>query len=84
MLIDLHCHTKYSHDNYLEPDDLFDRAIEMGLDGVCITEHHSYEASAPIMHRPRPHNLLVLRGLEISTDYGHLLVYGVSDDSWNL
>lgn len=26
---------------------------------------------------------MVLRGLEISTDKGHLLVYGVKDDSWN-
>lgn len=83
MLIDLHCHTRYSQDNLLEPEDLFARAIEMRLDGVCITEHYSYEASRPIMDRQPPDNLLVLRGLEVSTDHGHLLVYGVSDDSWN-
>jgi len=30
-----------------------------------------------------PPGFLVLRGVEVSTDCGHLLVYGVEDDSWN-
>jgi hypothetical protein len=30
-----------------------------------------------------PDNILVFRGIEISTDCGHLLVYGLTDDSWN-
>ena len=41
MKIDLHRHSKYSNDNYLEPDDLIRQAIIMKLDGVCFTEHHS-------------------------------------------
>jgi predicted metal-dependent phosphoesterase TrpH len=31
MIIDLHCHTKYSYDCYLEPLDLIKRARELGL-----------------------------------------------------
>ena len=83
MWIDCHCHTKHSYDNWLEPLDLIRRAKAIGLDGVVITEHHSYEASAPVEAIGRDEGLLVLRGVEISTDQGHLLAYGIEDDSWN-
>ena len=48
MWIDTHCHTKYSYDNWLEPVALIRRAKALGLDGIVITEHYSYEASAPV------------------------------------
>ena len=37
----------------------------------------------PITRIKVPENILVFRGIEVSHS-GHLLVYGVSDDSWNL
>lgn len=83
MWIDTHCHTKYSYDNWLEPLDLLRRARAIGLAGVVVTEHHSYEASAPVERLGREEGVLVLRGVEISTDQGHLLAYGVTDDGWN-
>ena len=84
MWIDTHCHTKHSYDNWLEPLDLIRRAKALGLDGVCITEHYSYEASEPIEAIARDEGFLLFRGVEIATDRGHLLAYGVQDDGWNL
>jgi len=84
MLIDLHCHSKYSHDNYLEPEELIDAAIKKGLDGVCFTEHYSIDASLPVLKIKVPERFYIFRGLEISTDRGHLLSYGLEDDSWNI
>lgn len=84
MWIDTHCHTKYSHDNWLEPLHLVRRAKALGIDAVCITEHYSYEASEPVEQVGRDEGLLVLRGVEIATDRGHLLAYGVQDDGWNV
>ena len=84
MWIDTHCHTKYSYDNWLEPVDLIRRAKVLGIDGVCITEHYSYDASEPVEQVGRDENFLVLRGVEISTNRGHLLAYGVENDRWNL
>lgn len=84
MWIDCHCHTKYSYDNWLEPVNLIRRAKALGLDGVCITEHYSYEASAPVEQVGRDEGLLVLRGVEIATDRGHMLAFGVEDDGWNI
>ncbi|MBL8479541.1 MAG: PHP domain-containing protein [Sterolibacteriaceae bacterium] len=84
MWIDTHCHTKYSYDNWLEPLDLIRRAKALGLDGSVITEHYSYEASAPVEQVGRDEGYLILRGVEIATDKGHLLAYGVEDDGWNI
>ena len=83
MWIDTHCHTKYSYDNWLHPVDLVRRARDAGLDAICVTEHYSYEASAPVEEVARGEGLLLLRGVEVSTDRGHVLVFGVEDDSWN-
>jgi hypothetical protein len=84
MWIDTHCHTKYSYDNWLEPLDLIRRAKALGLDGSVITEHYSYEASLPVEQVGRDEGFLILRGVEIATDKGHLLAYGVEDDGWNI
>jgi predicted metal-dependent phosphoesterase TrpH len=83
MWIDTHCHTKHSYDNWLEPLDLIRRAKSLGLDAIVITEHYSYEASRPVEALARDEGLLLLRGVEIATDKGHLLAYGVEDDGWN-
>ncbi len=84
MWIDCHCHTRHSNDNWLEPLDLVRRARELGLDGIVVTEHHSYEASAAAERIGAAEGLLVLRGVEVSTDQGHLLLYGLTDDGWNI
>jgi hypothetical protein len=82
MLIDLHCHTKYSGDNNLEPIELIRMARERGLDAICVTEHDSFCASEPVVDITEKEGFLVLRGIEINTDKGHMLSFGLSDDSW--
>lgn len=84
MWIDTHCHTKYSYDNWLEPLALIRRAKQLGLDGIVVTEHYSYEASEPVEIIARDEGLLLLRGVEIATDKGHMLAYGIEDDGWNI
>ena len=84
MWIDCHCHTRLSNDNWLEPVDLVRRAKQLGLDGLVVTEHHSVEASEPVELIGREEGLLVLRGIEISSDRGHLLAFGLRDDGWNV
>ncbi len=82
MLIDLHCHTKYSHDNTLDPASFVRLAKARGLDAVCVTEHNSVEASAPVVALGREEGLLVLQGVEVTTDVGHMLCFGFVDDGW--
>ena len=52
-------------------------AKQAGLDGICITDHEWFwdkDALAKLNHE---HNFLILPGVEINTDEGHLLVFGV-------
>lgn len=84
MKIDLHCHSIYSHDNYLKPEVLVRRAVDRGLSGVCFTEHYSVSASAPVEKLQVPEGFVIFRGVEISTRIGHLLAFGLVDDRWNI
>jgi hypothetical protein len=80
MKIDLHAHTYYSRDSVLSPIDLVRRARDVGLDGIAVTEHHSVEASEPLERIARETKFPIFRGMEYSTDSGHLLVFGLKND----
>lgn len=84
MNVDLHCHTVYSGDSRLTPRELFRKAREMGMDGVAITEHMSLDASLPAVKIAEEEGFLLFRGVEVSTDRGHLVLFGPEDDFWNL
>ncbi|HEY4669522.1 MAG TPA: PHP domain-containing protein [Tepidiformaceae bacterium] len=78
MLIDLHAHTwPRSHDSVLNPDDLIVRAKQAGLDAICFTEHDTVWDFRSIEELRAKHDFLVLAGVEISTDDGHILVFGI-------
>jgi predicted metal-dependent phosphoesterase TrpH len=78
MLIDLHAHTwPRSHDSVLNPDDLVVRAKSAGLDAICFTEHDTVWDYKAIEELRAKHNFLVLAGVEISTDDGHVLCFGI-------
>ncbi len=78
MLIDLHTHTRpLSWDSYLTPDDLIERSRQAGLDGICLSEHDYLWDPADVAALAKRHNYLVLPAIEINTDDGHILVYGI-------
>jgi hypothetical protein len=82
MLIDLHVHTIFSGDSSIAPEDLIERALALELDGLAITEHDSYAASEVTAELAEGSGLCLFRGIEISSDLGHLLVFGLEDDHW--
>ena len=78
MLIDLHSHTwPRSHDSVLNPDDMVERAKRAGLDAVVFTEHDTLWDDASVREISERHNFLVMAGVEISTDDGHILTFGI-------
>ncbi len=80
MLIDLHTHSHPSSwDSFLSPDEVVDRTRQAGLDGVVLTEHDWAWEQADIDALAKRHNFLVLRGMEINTEDGHILVYGMHE-----
>ncbi|HHW26064.1 MAG TPA: PHP domain-containing protein [Firmicutes bacterium] len=81
--IDLHVHSVFSGESLAEPKDIIEAALQKGLDAICITEHDSLSVSLPFDEISKRYPLKVFRGVEISTDAGHMLVYGVTDADWN-
>lgn len=79
VLLDLHCHTRrHSACSALTPDALVRAARARGLDGVCITEHDALWPLADVEALSRDMGFVVLRGMEVTTEVGHVLVYGAS------
>lgn len=77
MLIDLHCHTRvFSACSALTPDALVRAAKMRGLDGVCITEHDALWPADDVRRLGEEMSFVVLRGIEVTTEVGHVLVFG--------
>ena len=77
-LIDLHTHTRpLSHDSLLTPDNLIEAAKAAGLDGVCLTEHDFFWEADAAADLARRHNFVVIPGIEVNTEFGHTLVFGL-------
>lgn len=81
LLIDLHVHTSEASPCSSAPlKDLVEEARRIGLDGICLTDHnHVWDAGTVAALREK-HDFLILRGNEISTDQGDMLVFGFDKD----
>jgi len=78
MIIDIHTHTKpYSDDSDLTPEDLIKKAKSSGLDGICFTEHDFFWKDEDILRLSQNHDFPIFPGVEINTEEGHLIVFGL-------
>ena len=64
-------------DSFIEADELIEEAKRIGLDGVCITDHDGFWDHREVEYLSKRHDFLVLPGCEVTTEEGHLLVYGL-------
>jgi sugar phosphate isomerase/epimerase len=78
-IVDMHVHTvRGASDSSLTPEQLLAEAARIGLTGVNISEHdrawddHEWEAFR------RRAGIFLSRGMEVSTDLGHIIVVGIS------
>lgn len=85
MIIDLHTHTTpFSDDSALQPAELIKKSKEAGLDGICLTEHDWFWDQSEIDDLSRRYDFLVLPGVEINTDDGHVLAFGLDHYSFGI
>jgi hypothetical protein len=76
----MHVHTNVgSYDSNLSPLELIHQGKGAGLDGVVVTEHDRGWDRDLARQLTREHNFLILCGMEVSTDLGHILVYGLEE-----
>lgn len=84
MILDLHAHTNASDDSrapiegYLKW--LQKKSDLVPVDGVVLTEHRQWNPSLDYRDLEDRYGILILRGAEVETNYGHVLVYGVTEE----
>ena len=78
-IVDMHVHTvRGAADSSLKPEQLIEVAKEIGLTGVNITEHDRMWEDQPLREFREQSGLFVNRGMEVSTDMGHILAVGLT------
>ncbi|MCK6553838.1 PHP domain-containing protein [Candidatus Binatia bacterium] len=84
MILDLHTHSEASEDSRVPVEAylkwLTRKRDVLPLDGLVLTEHRQWNPAADYRALEDKYGLLILRGAEVETDYGHMLVYGVNAD----
>ncbi len=56
------------------------RSDELPIDGIVLTEHRQFDPDSDYRPLEDAYGIRILRGAEVETDYGHVLVYGVNRD----
>lgn len=81
MKFDLHIHTTaYSACSVMSPDEAAIAAKRAGLDGICLTEHNKIWTAEDAAALARKHDLVVIRGVEITTTGGDIVAFGIEEE----
>lgn len=85
MLVDLHVHTNVSSPcSQIDPRQLLNVASRIGLDAVCVTEHDEMEGAEVAWRLGRERGFRVFRGVEVYTEFGDMLVFGLYRPSFGI
>ena len=49
------------------------------IDGIVLSEHRQFDAESDYSDLAKQYDVLVFKGSELDTRYGHVLVYGVTE-----
>ena len=80
MLLDMHMHIwPTSTDSYMTLEDAVDQAKELGLDGICITDHDSLEIKEKANRYSEKIGYPIFVGVEILTYQGDVVVFGMDE-----
>ena len=86
MIVDLHVHTRLSSDSNVAPEQYleFAKSSGRGLGAICFTEHRLFpghhEVGRLYAELAEQFQIAIFKGIEVDTDLGHLLLFGVTDE----
>jgi len=79
MKYDLHIHSKYSSDGFLEPEKIVKIATKRGLNGIAITDHNTIKGGLKAKNY-ETEDFTVIVGSEISTERGEIIGLFLEDE----
>ena len=78
MLVDPHVHTAVgSGDSIISVNELIIKAKQRMIGALCVTDHNSYDGFREIQELGKIDDLVVVKGIEIDTEFGDVLIYGI-------
>ena len=73
MIIDTHIHeSKFSLDSKVSLIEIMSRAKEIGLDGICITDHDNNDITEEARELSKKTGFLIIPGVEVLTYEGDM------------
>jgi len=78
LKIDFHVHTCYSDDCSTSLREVIGYSKRKGLDGVAITDHNTVEGALNLLEKNNNEDFIIIPGIEVSTEAGHILGINVS------
>lgn len=81
MILDLHTHSIKSDDGRAKVQNYCQwiRSRELPIDGFVLTEHRQFDLESDYSELAKSSGLTILKGAEVETEYGHVLVFGVTE-----
>lgn len=81
MILDLHTHSIKSDDGRAKVENYCQwiRSKDVPIDGFVLTEHRQFDFESDYSELAAKHDLVILKGSEVETEYGHVLVFGVTE-----
>ncbi len=83
-VLDLHSHSEASEDSRAPLEAYLNwlklRRAERPVNGLVLTEHRQFNKDADYRALEDRFGILVLKASEVETDYGHVLVFGVTGE----
>lgn len=81
MLLDLHTHSIKSDDGRAKVNNYCQwiRSKDVPIDGFVLTEHRQFDFESDYSALAEKFDLLILKGAEVETEYGHVLIFGVTE-----
>ncbi|MCE5323082.1 PHP domain-containing protein [bacterium] len=80
IAMDPHIHSLFSHCSISQPEAIILRAVKLGISAICVMDHNNIEGSRNTVEcsydlKRRgliPDDFLVIPGVEVSSDHGHI------------
>jgi histidinol phosphatase-like PHP family hydrolase len=81
VILDLHTHSIKSDDGRAKVENYCQwiRTRELPIEGFVLTEHRQFDLESDYSGLASEFGLTILKGAEVETEYGHVLVFGVTE-----
>ena len=84
MILDMHVHTQISRDATATVEEYCEAIVKYRescpIDGFVLTEHRVIDRSIDYRKLGDKYGIRIFQGIEVDGDFGHILLYGITDE----